>query len=76
MWIRPLDVILLMPRHAEFCAGNWPDVLGPSKAWLDRQSPNLGPASKVDYIETPILPLPHLIRPVERNMLEWLRCHR
>jgi hypothetical protein len=70
------DVILLMRCHAEFSAGNRLDVLGPSKAWLDRQSPDLGAASKVDKVKPPILPLTHLIGLAERNMLEWLLCHR
>jgi hypothetical protein len=67
---------LLMRCHAEFSAGNRLYVLGPSKAWLDRQSPNLGATSKADKVKPPILPLPHLVGLVERNMLEWLLCHR
>ena len=65
-----------MRRHAEFSAGNRSDVLGPSKARLDSQSPNLGAASKVDNVKPLVLPLPHLVGLVERNVLERLLCHR
>jgi len=71
----PAEVILPMRCHAEFSADNWPDVLGPSKAGLDGQSPNLGAASKIDKVKPPIFPLPHSVGPVERNVLEWLLGH-
>jgi hypothetical protein len=68
------DVVLLMRRHA----GSVPATgltCSVHQARLDRQSPNLGAAGKVDKVKPPVLSLPHLVGFVERNVLEWLLRH-